>query len=434
MVTEHNLTFTLLSDDADRVVRVKRSWGYEIVYRFPRSAWKEAVKELKHGCVYFLLGEKNGQTNLYVGQSTRMNVRFRQHVNDSSKDFWAETLVLTTEHESLNTAHLHYLENRFHSMALEAGRCQMVNASEPHRGTGVEAFRRDMELRIEGARIMLNLMGYHFLESPAAEVPERRETPLPVQKKRSPKARRGAGDMPPQQADAAPQSGDEGARPALLPGAEDGHADDDGRAEVVPAPLRGPRHRRPQYDFYEMGLKDGDVLVYEDNEAGQHIEVSVCSSHHIMVNGEKMLPNTWVRAMRHAKAVHSLRHLFHNGEKLCDIYDRVYRDDVPPPAAAGGELRYCSVAGADAVARLNDDGSITVLAGSRICGETKASCPPSLVAMRAAFLEESGLVLPRDVVFSSRSYAAGFVAGSSLGGTKYWKTEKKLPTPRRKKA
>lgn len=404
MGTEHKLTVKLLSDAVEAGVRVQRGWWHEVVYRFPRSAYKMAAAEdeMKSSGVYFLLGEIGGKPSLYVGQTTNLSARFAQHAVDGSKGFWQDTLVLTTSGgATLDEAHLKYLENHFYCIAAAAGRCSLTNSSVPPESVAVDAIRQDMDECIAHTRLLLNLMGYHFLERQTERMDVK---PQPEKKPALPVA----AEMVPVEPEP----------PQRLAG------------DVVCAPsaLRAPR-----YDFYVMGLKDGDVLVYEDADPTHRMEVTVCGPRLLAVKGERMTPHKLVKAMRKVDNVYAFDYLSRNGEKLRSLYNRIYHAAEEQGAKDNKNLRYCSVAGADARGRLNDGGGITVLAGSRIGMKTGKSCPPSVVALRERMCPDG--VLKQDVAFGSLSGAAQFVGGCALNGKKYWtETKKILPKPRRKKA
>ena len=403
MATEHKLTFKLLSDSADGVVKVQlASWGAVVaVYRFSRVMRKEAERNLQSSGIYFLLGEKEGRSHLYVGQSSNVGKRLSQHVLDSNKDFWTETLVLTTAHQPhLNSAHLDYLENRFHAIAKEAGRRSMVNSTVPPIGPGVEDFRHVMEAFIAEAMLLLNLMGYHFLEK-QAEVMEVK--PQPAQKPALPVAAEKVPEMPepPQRL-----AGDVACRPATP--------------------------RAAKYNFYVMGLHDGDVLVYEDKDPAHRTEAVVCGPDKIQVNGEVMTPHALAKRIRQTNNVYAFAYLSWKGEKLCNIYNRVYHGAGQGAGAENpADLRYFTVAGADAVGRLTDDGGIVVLKGSRLCAETKKSCLAAAVLLRQEVGES--LITQKDYFFKSLSGAAQFVGGCALNGKLCWLEIRKAPKLRKKK-
>lgn len=402
MASEHRLTFHVVSASLEGVVKVTRSRWSEIVYRFPRTALKEAaaVEELQGSGIYFLMGEKEGAQTLYIGQAQNIYRRLQQHSVSDSKSFWSHTLVLTSTGDAVfNAAHLNYLENRFHELATDAARMNIENSMPPSVGCGITTIQQEMDECITHTGVVLNLMGYHFLEKQA----ERMEVkPQPEKKPALPVA----SEMVPVEPEP----------PQRLAG------------DVV---CRPSTPRAPKYDFYVMGLKDGDVLVYEDKDPAHRTEAVVCGPDKIKVNGEVMTPHALAKRLRQTNNVYAFAYLSWNGEKLCNVYNRIYHPDMGQGAKKDKNLRYFTVAGADAVGRLTDDGGIIVLAGSRLCAETKNSCLASAVALRQEVGES--LITQKDYAFKSLSGAAQFVGGCALNGKLHWLETRKASKQRKKR-
>lgn len=83
--------------------------------------------------------------------------------------------------------------------------------------------------------------------------------------------------------------------------------------------------KRPPLDFYEMGLKEGDVLVYKHDES---IMCSIKDNRHIMFNGEicSISPITATLLGYSRKYVQPTPHWIvkETGRLLSDIYDETY--------------------------------------------------------------------------------------------------------------
>lgn len=83
--------------------------------------------------------------------------------------------------------------------------------------------------------------------------------------------------------------------------------------------------KRPPLDFYEMGLKEGDVLVYKHDES---IICSIKDNRHIMFNGEicSISPITATLLGYSRKYVQPTPHWIvkETGRLLSDIYDETY--------------------------------------------------------------------------------------------------------------
>lgn len=66
------------------------------------------------------------------------------------------------------------------------------------------------------------------------------------------------------------------------------------------------------------------------------------------------------------------------------------------------------------------NGSFVVFAGSSISDKTTPSCGNNIAEMRDELIMTEGLVLRNDIIFTSSSAAAKFVAGSSRSGNACW--------------
>ncbi len=414
MAAEHRLTFHVVSASLDGVVKVTRARWTEIAYRFPRTALKEvgSVDELQGSGIYFLMGVKDGCKTLYIGQAQNVSRRLAQHSVNDSKAFWTHTLVVTSTGDAVfNAAHLNYLESRFHELATEAGVWNIENSMPPSVGCGIATIQQEMDECINHTKVIFNLMGYHFLEkshsSLAIEPQQVKEPALPV----LPEPTTEANDVP------MPQILDGSALTQVLAGVQD-----------VTTSVR-----RAKYNFYEMGLKDGDVVVYEDKEPAHRTEAIVCAPDKIQVNGEVMTPHALAKRIRRTNNVYAFAYISWNGEKLSTIYNRVYKNFPPKKEDEDtAKLRYFTMAGADAVGRLTDDGGIVVLKGSRICAETKKSCLAAAIALRAEVRESH--ITQKDYTFKSLSGAANFVGGCALNGKICWTETRKEPKRKKRKS
>lgn len=401
MAAEHRLTFHVVSASLDGVVKVTRARWTEIAYRFPRTALKEvgSVDELQGSGIYFLMGVKDGCKTLYIGQAQNISRRLAQHAVNDSKAFWTHTLVVTSTGDAVfNAAHLNYLESRFHELATEAGVWNIENSMPPSVGCGIATIQQEMDECINHTKVIFNLMGYHFLEKHAAVMA-----------------------VEPQKAEKKPQL-------PQLDMAED--TPDNDTVQMLAGDIQVIKPRTPKYNFYEMGLKDGDVVVYEDKNPAHRTEAIVCAPDKIQVNGEVMTPHALAKRIRRTNNVYAFAYISWNGEKLSTIYNRVYKNFPPKKEDEDtAKLRYFTMAGADAVGRLTDDGGIVVLKGSRICAETKKSCLAAAIALRAEVGESH--ITQKDYTFKSLSGAANFVGGCALNGKICWTETRK--EPKRKK-
>jgi hypothetical protein len=81
--------------------------------------------------VYLLLGDNVGQNlpDVYIGEADPLVDRIKHHVQN--KDFWERFVAFSDRGQSLNKAHIQYLEHRMIQAAGEAKRCNLLNGNTP---------------------------------------------------------------------------------------------------------------------------------------------------------------------------------------------------------------------------------------------------------------------------------------------------------------
>ncbi|MEU3465274.1 GIY-YIG nuclease family protein [Streptomyces sp. NPDC006733] len=135
---------------------------------FSRADWDRARKreELQHSGVYVLVGaDPQGvrPVRIYIGEGEEVRTRLDSHV--TKKDFWSTAFVLSTKDDSLNKAHIRYLEARLIAMAQAAQIAAVENATNPATlGRLSEPETADMESYLDEALTLLPLMGVTAFE------------------------------------------------------------------------------------------------------------------------------------------------------------------------------------------------------------------------------------------------------------------------------
>lgn len=135
--------------DPDGVRLIDRmNWtGHGIVC--PRQKWPATKQRPEFGRtgVYILSGYKEDENELptiYVGEGDVIRNRIDNHYQN--KDFWDRVIVFTPQtNNSLNKAHVRWLEHALVSRAREAARSNLENGTEPHPPPLSEAERADTE-------------------------------------------------------------------------------------------------------------------------------------------------------------------------------------------------------------------------------------------------------------------------------------------------
>ena len=112
----------------------------------------EVTRELKKPCLYILIGEgeqknaiqvkvahKEGnrlkvdkiyETKIYIGQSEDFLERIRGHMNDDKKTFVQKAIIFISSSNSINIAHIKYLEHLAINEAYKCGYCSIENKKD----------------------------------------------------------------------------------------------------------------------------------------------------------------------------------------------------------------------------------------------------------------------------------------------------------------
>jgi hypothetical protein len=139
----------------------------------PRSRLPELIQrpEAQRTAVYFLVGPDQGAgigTQVYIGETDDAARRLAQHNKPEDKggrDFWERVCVVTSKDANLTKGHIKYLESRLITVAKAAGRCELVNGTDPEYTGLPEADRSDMEFFLEQIQTLLPVLGYDFLRA-----------------------------------------------------------------------------------------------------------------------------------------------------------------------------------------------------------------------------------------------------------------------------
>lgn len=134
-------------------------------YKIPRIKIKDCSdrNDLTSTGVYLLFGkDEEGKDLVYIGEAENILKRLNQHL--SQKDFWNETISIISKDENLNKAHVKYLENRLHTIALNAKRYKVENSIIPTQSSISESDRAEMEEFIENIKMLVNTLGHKVFD------------------------------------------------------------------------------------------------------------------------------------------------------------------------------------------------------------------------------------------------------------------------------
>ena len=104
-----------------------------VSYKITRNRLNESkeLKNIENTGVYILFGvdEETGENRAYIGEAENIYKRLLQH--NKTKDFWNDCLVFVSQNNSLNKAHIKFIENMLYTKAKEVERFIIDNDTEP---------------------------------------------------------------------------------------------------------------------------------------------------------------------------------------------------------------------------------------------------------------------------------------------------------------
>lgn len=147
-------------DPNERIICELSNWD-GIAYKIPRAMLKES-KELKYISNtgdYILFWENDGISYAYIGEAENLYNRMIQHLTDD-KDLWTECILFTRKDNSLNKAHVKYIENKLYISAKKSARFEIINNSEPTQSSLSEYEEAEMQEIIDNIKMLTNALGY----------------------------------------------------------------------------------------------------------------------------------------------------------------------------------------------------------------------------------------------------------------------------------
>jgi hypothetical protein len=131
----------------------------------PRTRIVEALRreEASFTGVYVLTGEEADRPTIYIGQAENVSDRIRSH--DAGKDWWDTAVIITASGNTLNKAHVQYLEARLVELARQAGRAALDNGNGPRRPGLSEADIAKMEEFLDYVALALPAIGVSAFNS-----------------------------------------------------------------------------------------------------------------------------------------------------------------------------------------------------------------------------------------------------------------------------
>ncbi len=169
------LTIRVVSGEPNGVRVVgKSNWTGRGV-TFARSDLTAAREHLSSPGIYLLIGddpEGGFDEQVYVGQAEKVGTRLGQHQSSDGMEFWTQTVVFVSKDESLNRAHILYIESLLLDHADIAGRVRIANKTRPPAPTLSENTRVEAEGFLSEMLTILPVLGVSAFHKPSTPTSE----------------------------------------------------------------------------------------------------------------------------------------------------------------------------------------------------------------------------------------------------------------------
>lgn len=139
-------------------------------YEFARHDWPMTSNRDDFGRpgIYLLSGVgDDGRERIYLGEADDLRTRLKQHFASPSKDFVTRAAAFMGKDETLNKAHVRYMESRLLTLAHAAKRATVENGNQSSIPSLSEYDRADADAFLEGVLQVLPLVGVDAFVPPA---------------------------------------------------------------------------------------------------------------------------------------------------------------------------------------------------------------------------------------------------------------------------
>ena len=141
----------------------------------PRTRLPEGLArtEAAYAGVYILLGEEDGVAVAYIGESDNVAHRMKNH--DQRKDWWTTAVLVTSDANQLNKAHVRFLEARLIQEAQRIGRTPLTNTGTASQAQLSEADTAKMLAFLDNLYLALPAVRVDMFTQRARPKPQLRE-------------------------------------------------------------------------------------------------------------------------------------------------------------------------------------------------------------------------------------------------------------------
>lgn len=165
--------------DGIRVIQ-KTGWNGSAVVS-SRLQLPEALKREEFGRsgVYLLMSRDADECILYIGETDDLGARITQHATQGqNKDFFTEIVVFTSLDNSLNKAHIGYIESELIRLAKTAKQWDVRNKKDPNAPNMSEMDEAEAKAFLEEMLLIYPILGIDAFELPSQAVTKEMKSEL----------------------------------------------------------------------------------------------------------------------------------------------------------------------------------------------------------------------------------------------------------------
>lgn len=165
-MNQNVITMILKNDNPTGIIQANVDEWIGVSYKIPRNKIKEAkeLKNIDNSGVYILFGidEETGENRAYIGEAEDIYSRLLQHYK--LKEFWTECIVFISQDNSLNKAHIKYIENKLYEKAYKTERYKIENDNRPTKSSLDDADEIRAIKFYEKIKMLTSMYGYRIFD------------------------------------------------------------------------------------------------------------------------------------------------------------------------------------------------------------------------------------------------------------------------------
>ena len=144
----------------------------DLAIAFKRNQFGDVETEfpgiMKQSGVYLLIGSDEQPLQVYIGETDSLGLRLQDHQKDQKKNFWIDTIILTSSGEHLTKSQVLYVESRLLNSKYDQSRWKIINTNTPSKDAG--RLPKDTQVVmnefIKNSKVLVGTLGWDIFREP----------------------------------------------------------------------------------------------------------------------------------------------------------------------------------------------------------------------------------------------------------------------------